>query len=186
MRILRFQSQALVACILLISLTVTSVFAQSGRLNLDSLNHLADKASDTVDVTLDAFTFKLAGKFLRDDRVDEAELKQIITALKGVYVKSFEFDDRDEYTKADVETIRSQVSGAGWHRLVGIRCRNHENVDVFMMSDADDITGVVVIAAEARRLTVVNVVGPINIEKLSRLNGHFGIKSMDFEFNRDK
>jgi len=39
----------------------------------------------------------------------------------------------------------------------------------------ENVVGLLVIAAERRELTIVNLVGPIDIEKLATLEGHFGI-----------
>jgi hypothetical protein len=47
------------------------------------------------------------------------------------------------------------------------------------MKQGDAIAGMAVLVAESRELTVVNIVGPIDIEKLSQLEGHFGIPAPD-------
>ena len=43
------------------------------------------------------------------------------------------------------------------------------------LKDGDKINGITVLVAEARELTVVNIVGAIDPEKLGELGGHFGI-----------
>ena len=64
----------------------------------------------------------------------KAKIKEMILGLKGVFVKRFEFEKEGEYTLADVESIRSQLSCA---RLVKrrqrpqqtrrqLRCLDHE------------------------------------------------------------
>jgi hypothetical protein len=45
----------------------------------------------------------------------------------------------------------------------------------------DRIAGLVVIAAEAKELTIVNIVGPIDLDQLSRLGGQFGIPKVDLK-----
>ena len=47
------------------------------------------------------------------------------------------------------------------------------------MSEGSLIKGIAVVAAEPRELTVVNVVGPIDVERLSRLEGQFGIPPLE-------
>ena len=59
------------------------------------LDKLAAKASDVVDVSLDGALLQLASRFLSDKDPDEANVKKLVGGLKGVYVKSFTFEDRD-------------------------------------------------------------------------------------------
>jgi len=167
--------------ILLVICASVSAHAQNARIQLDALDRLADKASDTIDVTIDENHLKLASKFLSDKKIDEKKVKEIVSALKGVYVKSFKFETAGEYTKEDLDAIRSQLSAPGWSHMVGVRSRRNENIDVYLMSDADNIIGITVIAADRRQLTVVNVVGPIDLEKLAELHNHFGIPDFDFD-----
>jgi len=70
-----------------------------------------------VDVTLDASMLQLASGFLSKDDPDEAQVKKLVSKLKGVYVRSFEFDKEGQYSMSDVEAIRSQLRGPGWSRM---------------------------------------------------------------------
>ena len=47
--------------------------------------------------------------------------------------------------------------------------------DVYLLTIADQIAGLAVVSAEPKEFTVVNIVGPINLEKLSELEGSFGV-----------
>ena len=47
------------------------------------------------------------------------------------------------------------------------------------MTEASLIKGIAVVAAQPRELTVVNVVGPIDVDRLSRLQGQFGIPDLN-------
>ncbi|HLG15237.1 MAG TPA: DUF4252 domain-containing protein [Blastocatellia bacterium] len=153
-----------------------------GRLQISSLDKFAAKAVETVDVTLDESLLKLASKFLSEKRSpDEAKIKDVVAGLKGVYVKRFGFEKEGEYTEADVEAIRSQLNRPGWSKIVGVRSKKagSTNVDVFIMYEGSLIKGLAVLATEPKALTVVNVVGPIDVEKLSELEGKFGIPSLE-------
>ena len=50
-----------------------------------------------------------------------------------------------------------------------------EDVDVYVNMDGDKILGLAVIASEPRDFTIVNIVGNIDIDKLAKLEGQFGI-----------
>src|SRR5579864_555991 len=80
------------------------------RLRIGNLEKLASKAAEVVDVTLDQPMLQLAARFMSDERSkDEAQAREMIKQLKGVYVKSFEFDKEGEYSLSDVEAIRTQL-----------------------------------------------------------------------------
>jgi hypothetical protein len=159
--------------------------AQSARLQIDNLDHLAARASETVDVNIDQRLMQLTAKFFNGKDPDEAKVKELISGLKGIYVKSFSFDKPGEYTEADVEAVRSQLRRPGWSRIVGvISKRDRENVEVYLLADGDHIGGLAILSAEPKELTIVNIVGPVDLEKLSRLEGQFGIP--DFELERGK
>lgn len=161
--------------------------AQDLRLQLDNLDKLEAIADESVNVTLDGKLLELAGMFLNTKKPEEAAIKELVAGLKGVYVKVFEFDKDGEYTPADVDSIRTQLREPTWSRMVGVKSRREgENVDVFMTMTGTQIGGIAVIATKPRQLTVVNIVGTIDLEKLVKLSGKFGIPIIDVHLNNSK
>ncbi len=144
-----------------------------------NLDRLAARATESVDVTLDASMLQLASGFLSKDDPDQVKVKKIVSKLKGVYVRSFEFDKEGQYSINDVESIRSQLKPPMWARIVDVRSNKGENTEVYMKKDGDQVAGLVVIDAEPKELTVVHIDGSINPEELSELGGHMGIPRMD-------
>jgi hypothetical protein len=53
------------------------------------------------------------------------------------------------------------------------------NVDIYLMVTDNKAIGMALIASEPRQLTIVNIVGSIDLDKLRKLEGHFGIPSLD-------
>jgi len=155
----------------------TTAYAQNARLQIDHLDKLFPKAVETVDVRVEGALLQVASKFLRSDKADEAAVKELILALKGVYVKGVEFDKDGEYSDADVEAIRQQLAAPGWDRIVGVRSqREGENVEVFLMiNNSAVIEGDGVLVSGPKQIMVVNVVGPLDPEKINNLRGQFGI-----------
>jgi hypothetical protein len=151
--------------------------AQNARLELKNLEKLSSKAATVNDITLDGEMLQLGLKFIEmDDDAEAKQLKELLKDLKGIYVKNFEFDERNQYSPADVEAIRAQLSGPGWSKIVESRSRHDsENDEVYVMKVGEKIAGVAILVAEPKELTVVNIVGPIDINKLGELEGHFGI-----------
>ena len=143
------------------------------RINLD-LPGLSDKAAEVVDVTLDGSMLRLASKFLSSGDPDERAAKDVVQKLEGIYVRSYSFDHDGEYDRSVVERLRAQI-GPSWKKIVDVRSRGRENSEIYINMRGDQPVGMLVISAEPRELTVVNIVGPIDIDKLSALEGSFGV-----------
>ena len=123
---LRLVSIALLALVC----AAAPAYAQNARLQIDHLDRLFPEAVETVDVRVDGALLLMASKFLRSDKEDEAAVKEIVKDLKGVYVKSVEFDKEGGYAESDVEAVRQQLAAPGWDRIVGVRSkREGENVE---------------------------------------------------------
>jgi len=170
----------LVALLLIFAATLTAK-AQGARIQLSNLDHLAARASQTVDVNIDERLVQIAWRALSSDDVDEAKVKKIVSGLKGIYVKSFEFENPGEFTPADVELVRSQLRGPAWSRLVNVTSKKDGSVEVYMMLVGDQISGLAVLSVEDKELTVVNIIGPVDLEKLSKLEGQFGVPELGIE-----
>jgi Domain of unknown function (DUF4252) len=163
-------------------------WAQNARLELKNLEKLSNKAATVNDITLEGDMLRLGLKFIEMDEDPEAkQLKELLKDLKGIYVKNFEFDEPNQYSPADVEAIRAQLSSPGWSRIVESRNkRQDENDEIYVMKVGEKIAGVAILVAEPKELTVVNIVGPIDINKLGELEGHFGIPGDSGSHHRKK
>ena len=157
---------------LLLSLFATQpAFAQGAKLQIDHLDRLADKAKAVVDVNLDQSRLQQAVGL--GGKQPDAKMQAILRGLTGVYVKSFEFDVEGAYTEADVEAIRAQLKTPGWSRIVSVREKG-ELTEIYTWASG----GLAIIAAEPKELTVVNLVGQINLAQLGALQGQLGMPIM--------
>ena len=140
----------------------------SGRLRLDSLERLAPKASETVNVEINGILIKFASVALSD---------KDISGLRGVYVKSYEFKSEGQFTEGDLAPLREQLRAPGWTRIVDIKSRDamEDNAEVYVATDGGRVEGMAILSVEPKELTVINIVGAIDIEKLKRLEGNLGI-----------
>ena len=155
--------------VLLLTLLIPrAASAQGARLQLDHLNKLADRARETVDVTVDAAMLKETAGFLAGKGADSAKVQQLLEGITGIYVKSFQFGAPDAYADSDIEAIRKQVSGSGWSRVVGIRGKR-ELTEIYFWKERETNGGLVVIAAQPNELTVVNIVGRVDLASLGAL-----------------
>jgi Domain of unknown function (DUF4252) len=171
--------------LLLLATSAITARAQSSRLQMDQLDLLANKASETVDVKLDERLMQTTAKFFSGK--DDAEIKEVLKGIKGIYVKSFTFEKEGEYSQADVDSVMSQVRTGTWSNVLKVRSRKDgENIEVYLNMVADQITGLAVISIDPKEFTVVNIVGPIDLEKLSKLEGQFGVPELGLEPDKTK
>lgn len=175
--------RAVLGLVLTLGLMAGTASAQNARLQVDSLDKLFPNAVETVDVNLEGSLLQIASKFL-SNKPEEAAIKELVSALKGIYVKGVEFDKEGLINESDVEVIRTQLKAPGWERIVGVRSkRDGENAEVYLMLEGGIISGIGVLVFDPKQLFVVNVVGPIDPEKIGQLRGHFGVpKDLDFDF----
>lgn len=155
-----------------------SGWAQELKMPVD-LDKLAAKASETTEVTLNAHMLQLAAKFMNDE--DDREARELVKKLKGIYVRSFEFDSAGSYSQADVDAVRAQLKSPTWEKVVGVRSkRDGENAEVYFKADAGDtIAGLVVIAADPKELTIVHIDGPLDPSDLDKIGGDFGVPHIE-------
>jgi hypothetical protein len=157
--------------------------APNPRLTLPEFSALAQKATESVVITLDPALLAMAGRFLDGNNdPQDAATKEIIKGLKGIYVRSYTFDKDFAYESADLEAVRRQLSAPGWNRLVETRSRKtRADVDIYIMVDNNQAIGLALIASEPRQFTIVNIIGAIDLDKLHKLEGQFGVPKLDID-----
>ena len=170
------------ALLLLLVGSAVTTWAQGPRLQIDQLDVLANKASETVDVKLDERLMQMTYKFFLEKDKDDAEIKAVLKGIKGIYVKSFTFEKEGEYSQAEVDSVQSQLRASTWRRILAVKSRKDgDNVEVYLNMVGDQIAGLAVLSFEPKEFTVVNIVGPIDLDKLSSLEGQFGVPDLGIE-----
>ena len=166
----------------LLTALVVSANAQDAHIQMGQLDRFNDMADKVITVNVGESLINLALLAINPNRSkNEATLKDILSGLKGVYVKRFEFDKDNAYTNSDVDYIRTQFDGPGWVHVANVRSKREGNYDVVLMYEGSIVKGLAVLAAEPRALTVVNVIGAIDLAKLRDLEGNFGIPKFGLE-----
>jgi hypothetical protein len=159
--------------------------APNPRLALPEFSTLAQKATESVTITLDAALLAIAGRFLDGNDPQDAAAKEVLKGLQGIYVRSYTFDRDSAYQQADIDAVRNQLSAPGWNRLVQTRSRKSQaNVDIYIMVTNNQATGLALIASEPRQFTIVNIVGAIDLDKLHKLEGQFGVPKLDIDLSK--
>jgi len=141
----------------------------------ERIENLSAKAKESVNITLDGPLLQLAGQFLNSGNSDERAAKEIVSKLRGIHVRSFEFAREGAYTDADLDAIRSQLKSPAWARVVDSREDSGEHTQIFVKLENNTLGGVVILSAERTELSIVSIDGAIDLKQLSTLGGKFGI-----------
>jgi len=175
---MRFRSVFLVCALL--ALPALAAAADPGRLQLPDFSALARKATQSVNISLDPSLLRLAGGAISNDSgANGAAVNDLIQGIRGIYVRSFTFDRPGEYSKADVSAILSQLLAPGWQPVISTHdVKQGNDVDIYVLRRGDRTDGLAIIAAQPKQLTIVNIVGSIDLAKLAQLQGQFGVPRM--------
>ena len=152
-----------------------AAWAQNAKLELSQLDKLAAKASNVTNVTLDGSLLKMAGQQMEEKAAKsksekKASAANLVNRLKGIYVKSFEFDQPGEYSRADLQSVLNQLESGGWKSMVHVEeKKTGETTGIYVMQEGGEAIGMAIVAAEPKELTVVNLVGPIDFSELGSL-----------------
>jgi hypothetical protein len=167
------------APLLCLSLVSTlAVAAPPGQLQLPNFDSLADKSIQSVNITLDPSLLSLAAGFLDSSKPEDAAVKEVVSGLRGIYVRSYTFDKDYAYPAADVDKVRKQLSAPGWQQLMQVHNKEQANVDIYISVDQGRANGLAIISSRPREFTIVNIVGSIDLQKLHQLEGKFGVPKL--------
>lgn len=183
---MRFRS-VILACALL-ALPALSAAADPplpGRLQLPDFSALAKKATQSVDISLDPSLLHMASGLINDNGGgNNAAINGLISGVKGIYVRSYTFDKPDEYSKADVRAVQAQLLAPGWQPIVSTHdLKQGSMVDIYVRRSGNHTDGIAIISAQPLQLTIVNIVGPIDLAKLAQLQGQFGVPKVGITAN---
>lgn len=180
-----FMSATLAALVVCLAVTASAQTGagEPGRVRLDSLEQLRARAVEHVIVDIDASLLKFATSMLSGDKPDEKEVRQIAEGLRGVFVRIYEFKAEGQYAEADVTAIRTQLRAPGWSRMVDIKSgeSGSETLEVYLATTAGRVEGLALLGAGPKKVMVVNLVGSVDLEKLRKLEGSFGIPKIKNE-----
>ena len=151
--------------------------AQTLEINFDALSA---KAKEKAEITLEGPMLTQALQMAPD------KLKGAGANISRLLVRHYEFEQTGQYSDRDLEGVRKQVSnGTGWSRVLNTK-EEHESVEIYMLtSQSGKPGGFLLIAAEQKALTVVNVVGSIDLASLASLKEvvnstiHYDLKSAE-------
>jgi hypothetical protein len=145
--------------------------AEAGRLKLESLEKLAPKAAEAVNIDIDGILIKFAAPMLSDKDADERAVKELISGLRGVYVRSYDFKSDGQFAAGDVAAVREQLRAPGWSRVMDVKSKGLDvgDAEVYLATAGARVEGFALLFVGPREVTVVNIVGPVDLDKIRRL-----------------
>ena len=172
--------------ILALGILSLSSIACAQNLKLSVFDRLKEKASDASDVTLNKDLLKLAGSFLGSG--DGSRIKKLADGLSNIMVRSLEFDKKNMYTSADVDALIAEMGAPGWTLIIKADERNgsdHEVSRIWVKSSENgELGGLRIMSAEARELSVIEIVGKVRLEDLKDLKG-LGLPDVNINLGGD-
>lgn len=139
---------------------------------------LAARASNYTEVTLDKNTLNFASQFMNKKDQGDQQARSIISSLKGIYVRTYEFKEPGDYSTADLDRIRDQFRGPEWVPMIQSRSHSKDGLeisDIYQKVVNGESQGMLILDAEPRELDFVYISGHINPSELGSLGGSFGV-----------
>jgi uncharacterized protein DUF4252 len=160
----------------------TAVFAgEAGSLVLPDFQVLQRQATNSVNISLDPWLLRSMAAFIGDTDADSVATKKMLSGIKSIQIRSFNFGADFEYPTAAVDGIRQQLTGPGWAKMVQVHDhKQREDVDIYLLMDQHRANGFALIASDSRQLTIINIVGSIDMNDLPTLERQFHIPSLGF------
>jgi hypothetical protein len=132
------------------------------KLDFDFPN-LAALAKHKAEVDLDGSTLaQLSG--------GNKENAGVFSGLKGVHVRNYEFAEEGAYPKSALDPLRRQVAASpAWSRIVNVQ-EEKESTQIYILKGAGgEPGGLLVISAEAKEITVVEILGTVELGRLQEV-----------------
>jgi hypothetical protein len=141
---------------------------------------LAAKASDVTEVTLGKNMLDFASKFMKDK--DDEQARKLIQGLKGIYVREYTFEKEGEYSMDQIKQLRTSFGTSEWspivHEVEHHKSGATETTDVMVKTVNGETQGMFILSAEPKELSIVLILGPINVDELSELHGIGGLHAL--------
>ena len=117
-----------------------------------------------------------AAKFMNGKDQDEAATRHLVENLDGIYVRNYEFDKDGQYSMDEIDKLRTYFETGEWTPIVRSRERKSgETTDVLLKMVNGETRGMFILSAEPRELSIVLILGPVNMDDLAKLRGINGL-----------
>ncbi|MFZ5925857.1 MAG: DUF4252 domain-containing protein [Acidobacteriota bacterium] len=160
------------ARILILAVMLLPLGAQ--HIDYSLFDRLAEKAKESAVVNLGPEQLSLLAGM--QPKEGGRELADLVKTLKGIQVRSLEFDSPGQYDLNEVRALGEKIKGSGtWVPLITVKEKG-EFTEILIRKGADGKSdGLLILAAEPKELTLVHIDGVGDIASLAKLGGLAGI-----------
>jgi hypothetical protein len=151
----------------------------AAQLDIPDFHGLSAKATDAVNITLNPWMLQIASALIDDKDPDAAATKKMLSGIKSIEVRRYQFATDFAYSRADIDAIRRQLAAPGWNSLMQVHDRDsQEDVDMYLLTDGKQAQGFALVASEPREFTIIHIVGSIAVEDLPRLQSQLHLPKL--------
>ncbi len=147
--------------------------AAAQQIDLKSLDKFASSAKGTTRIDMDESMLKSATSFLNGKKADEGTARKSTEGMKGFYLRSYEFDKKGTVKLDDLKPLHDQLKSPAWTVFLQSK-EADEQTEIWMHKTNGVADGMLLIAAEAEELTVINAIGVTNPADLAKIGGQLG------------
>ena len=167
-----------------LALLVLAVIATAGAQDVEGeaaleFATLEDKADEVVKVNLWGRPLEHAKKLLGLRKNVTDSVRGFMTGLTAVYRRTYRFRGKDA-SKDDVEPVHRHLAEEGWVPLIETENRQKpESLSVYSYSRDDQVAGMTVVSRGPDEITVLKIMGPMDLEALSAIGSGLGMPVMN-------
>ena len=161
-----------------LALTASAGAFDNGKADVD-MPQLKEKAAEVVEVNLEGQTLEQGSRLLAIRDGITGSMKKLLGGLKGIYRRTYRFGFGGGYEPEEVDSIRRDLTQKGWSPMIDVEDRqNNATVSVYLYYQDSQVRGVTVVSADPKEVTVVNIVGDVDLEALAEFGESMGVPSM--------
>lgn len=176
--ILKFSIRTALALLVLTVIAVAQAQDTEGEAALEFAT-LEDKADEVVKVNLWGRPLEHAKKLLGLRKNVTDSVRGFMNGLTAVYRRTYRFRGKDA-NKDDVEPVHRQLAKDGWVPLIETEDRQKpESLSVYSYSRDDEVAGMTVVSRGPDEITVLKIMGPMDLEALSAIGTGLGMPVMN-------
>jgi hypothetical protein len=151
----------------------------SAKLDVNT-EELKGQADQVVEVNLDGIALLEGSKLLAIREGISGSVKSVLSGIKGSYRKTYRFAAGNSYEEGAVTSIRSQMTDGGWAPMIDVQDKKqNKGLTVYSYTSKDGTSnGVTVISTDPGEITVLNLVGDIDLDALAEVGATLGMPAM--------
>ena len=151
----------------------------SAKLDIDT-EELKSQADEVVEVNLDGKALEQGSKLLAVRSGISNSFKSVMGSIKGIYRFTYRFALGNPYDIDAMENLHRQMTDGGWAPMIDVQNqKENTGLTVYSFTSEDDApNGITVISNDPSEITVLNLVGDVDLEALATVGETLGMPVM--------